>query len=301
MTDDAHAPAAGPDVPVTPPAPHRPRTHLIQNWLVGAALLAELVVLVGHPLFGWGTIDYTAAPAPLAYAAPVPPSGAEVLLALATQAARRPTARSVSENRYAYVKRRSWSVPSQPAGRPASVVRPTVTESWLRADGTGRVLSATSTGAGSRTQDLKVGTGPPLPELTRVPAALASRLGLGYPGPAAPEGQFALVADVADRQPVTGPAQATLLRLLSRLPDLVNNGTVVDRAGRPGVAVSVNSTYLSAPARFTLIFNGATGQLAEEDVTLTGSPGSLDVRPGSVLAYTTFLASGWVAGTSALP
>jgi hypothetical protein len=301
MSEDAQASAAGPELPVTPTEPHRPGTHLIQNWLVGAALLAELVVLAGHPLFGWGTVDYTATPRPLVYAAPVPPSGAEVLLVLAAQAARRPADGRGPGAPYAYVRRRSWSVSTQPAGKLASVVHPTVTESWLRTDGTGRVLSATSTGARSRTRDLRLDTGRALPELTSVPAALASRLGLGYPGPAAPAAQFAVVADITGRQPVTGPVQATLLRLLSRLPELVNNGTVVDRAGRPGVAVSVNSTYLRAQARFTLIFNGATGQLAEEDVTLIGSPESLHVRPGSVLAYRTFLASGWVAGTSAVP
>jgi hypothetical protein len=274
---------------------------VIQNWLVGVALLAEVVALAGHPLFGWGTVNYTATPPPLDYAAPVAPSGAEVLLVLAGEAARRPASKTTPGERYAYVRRQSWSVSSSAARRPAALVRATVTESWLRADGTGRVLTVTGTGAGSNRRDLRLRTGRPLPELTGVAAVLASRLGLGYPAPGPSAGQFAEVADVAGRQPASGPVQATLLRLLSRLPDLINSGTVVDRAGRPGVAVSLNSSYLRAPARFTLIFNGATGQLEEEDVTLAGSPGSLDVRPGSVLAYTTFLASGWVAGANAVP
>jgi hypothetical protein len=290
----------GPHTQATPER-HRARSHVIQNWLVGVALMAELVMLAGHPLFGWGTVDYAATPAPLAYAAPIPPSGAAVLLVLAGEAARRPASTSASGNPYAYVRRRSWSVANSPAARPAPAVHATVTESWLRADGTGRVVTVTGTGAGSSRRDQRLRAGRPLPALAGEPAALASQLGLGYPAPAASAGQFAEVADVAARQPVTGPVQATLLGLLSRLPDLVNSGTVVDRAGRPGVAVSLNSSYLRVPARFTLIFNSATGQLEEEDVTLIGGPGNLDVRPGSVVAYTTFLASGRVAGTSAGP
>jgi hypothetical protein len=298
MSDEADRP--GPDARGAPEH-HRPRSQVIQNWLIGAALLAELVALVGHPLFGWGTAAYTATPAPLVFQPPVAPSGSNLLLTLADVAARQPASAATGQARYAFVRRRTWSVSSGPAAKPSPQIHSTVIESWLRADGTGRVLAVTGSRAGPITRAVFLHTGPPLTPLTADAPALASRLGLGYPVPTPAGEQFAEVGDVTARQPVTGAVQATVLRLLARLPALIDSGTVVDRAGRPGIAVSVDSAYLNVPARFTLIFDGGTGRLQEEDVTLTGDPGGLRVRPGAVVSYTTFLASGWVAGTGAVP
>jgi hypothetical protein len=54
-------------------------------------------------------------------------------------------------------------------------------------------------------------------------------------------------------------------------------------------------------ARYTLIYDERTGKLLEADQTLTGNPGKLDVAEGAILAYTTFLASGYVANTTTRP
>jgi hypothetical protein len=53
--------------------------------------------------------------------------------------------------------------------------------------------------------------------------------------------------------------------------------------------------------RYTLIFDPHTGSLLDEEETLLGNPGKLNVRPRSVIAYTVFLASGYVARPFARP
>jgi hypothetical protein len=89
--------------------------------------------------------------------------------------------------------------------------------------------------------------------------------------------------------------------VLARSPGLIDSGEVTDRAGRPGVAVSLDSAYSGAPTRYTLIFNPDTGILLGEEETLLGNPGKLNVRPRSVIAYTAFLASDYVASPTARP
>lgn len=47
--------------------------------------------------------------------------------------------------------------------------------------------------------------------------------------------------------------------MLAAEPGLVDSGTVQDRLGRVGVAVSVESDYSGLPARYTLIFDRSNG------------------------------------------
>jgi hypothetical protein len=248
------------------------------------------VALIGHPLFGWGNKYFAATPAPLVFQPPLPPSGARVLERLANQAAIAPAIPGAGRP-YAYVKRNDWRLGAGPARTSPSHVIPTMTQSWLRADGSGRVRSvAMRTGAAA--DDRTLAPGAPLPAA----AALESARRVGGGSPAA---ELAALASIADRQPIPPAAEAAMLRRLARLPDIVNSGTVVDRDGRSGEAVSITAAYGGPLVRYTLIFNPRTGGLLEADEVLAGDPGSLDVRDGSVIAYTTFLASGYTAGTSA--
>lgn len=106
---------------------------------------------------------------------------------------------------------------------------------------------------------------------------------------------------LADSQPIRPLVEAAILRLLARIPGLIDSGTVSDRDGRAGVAVSLDSGYTGHMIRYTLIFGQGTGELLDAEQTLTGDPGKLDVPEGSILAYTTFLASGYVATTTTRP
>jgi hypothetical protein len=90
--------------------------------------------------------------------------------------------------------------------------------------------------------------------------------------------------------------QAAILRLLARIGGLINTGSVVDRDGRPGVAVSLDSAFTGVMTGYTLIFDQQTGDLLDAEQTLIGKPRKdLDVQADSIIAYTTFLASGYVA------
>jgi hypothetical protein len=282
--------------------PTKPRSHSIQNALVATAILAEFVLIIGHPLFGWGSKSYTATPRPLAYNAPLPPSGQAVLLSLSATAARQPDRPATARTPYAYVSRRWWRLPTRKPGQPPpSKVVPTVTDSWTAPDGAGRVLSITRKARGPTVDDVIVRAGHPLPALTTNEAVLAHALGMPNPMVTPSALQFVEFTDLADSQPLSPPVDAVILRLLARQPDVVNNGTVTDRGGRSGVAVSLESDYTGPEILYTLIFAAGTGELLEADQTLTGTPGKLNVPQGSVLAYTTLLASGYVESTDARP
>lgn len=93
----------------------RPRSHSIQNAVIGVALLAEFIVIIGHPLFGWGPKPkaYAATPQPLTYNVPAPPSGRDALLTLGAAAERRPVGPPTARTPYAYV-RNGISPPASP-------------------------------------------------------------------------------------------------------------------------------------------------------------------------------------------
>lgn len=265
--------------------------------MIGLALLAEFIWLSGHVLFGWGHRDYAATPQPLIYRAPAPPSGRDVLLQLAAVAARPHAGQAGARAPYAYVKRQEWRLPGEISGAPV----PSQVESWREPDGGGRILSVTRKLTGSTVDDAKVPPGHPLPALSTSETVLARRFAFGAPMSGASARQFVELTNLAGTQPIAPLVEAAILRLVARIPGLVNSGTVIDRDGRAGVAVSLASAYTGALISYTLIFDQSTGALLEADQTLAGNPGRLNVRPGSVLAYTTFLAWGYVADTATRP
>ncbi|HEY5430797.1 MAG TPA: CU044_5270 family protein [Solirubrobacteraceae bacterium] len=293
-----------------PRAPSRPDAHSrprrLQNLLIAIALLAEFVALIGHPLFGWGPTraTYAATPAPLTLSPPLPPSGAAVLIRLAAVAAQRSGLVGAPHGTYAYVKRETWQLAPQRSGHaPPSVVVPVIIESWRDlGGGTGRVVTL------ARDPRIKTGTprvsapsGAALPALAITAVALVRRLQAAAPAGAGPATGFLGLAGLTADQPVPPEAQAAILRLLARAPGVINSGTVTDRAGRPGVAVSVDSAGSGQLVRTTLVFAAATGALLEADQTLVGDPQRSDVQQGAVLAYTTFLAAGDVGSVTARP
>jgi hypothetical protein len=266
----------------------RPRSHSIQNGVVAAAILAELVLIIGHSLFGWGATTYAATPRPLAYDAPAPPSGAQVLMMLSAAAARQPAQPAGTATAYAYVRKREWRLAPEKAGHPPpSRVIPTVTESWLRADGSGRVVSGGAS--------VEVPAAHPLPALSPNRAVLARLLGMASPASVPSARQFVALTSLSGTEPIPSLVEAGILRLLALIPGVSYSGGVTDRDGRPGIGVSVESSETGLDVLYTLIFNQSTGQLLEADQTLDGAPGDLDVPQGSVIAYTTFLASGYTA------
>jgi hypothetical protein len=93
------------------------------------------------------------------------------------------------------------------------------------------------------------------------------------------------------------PAQrAAAIRVLADTSGLVYRGLVLDRKGRPGIAVSVDSD--GGNLREVAVFDEATGQLLSyEQVTLLKEPGP-GVRPPAVIAFVLYLAAGYTDSLS---
>jgi hypothetical protein len=278
------------------------RPRQIQNAVLGTAIAAELIFLIGHPLFGWGPHRrrFAVTPPALSLAPAAPPSARSTLLRLAATAAGQP---APARHRYAYVHSQTWDWTRQvhASGRP-DYPRYRIITSWTTGTGHGRVLTVQRTAGGFHTGPAVDLRDDPTVDLDRSRAQLGRTLGLGPGAPKSVVDQFTTVAAVALGQPVPPAAQAKLLALLAADPGLVDSGTTTDRTGRRGVAVSVTSTPTTGSAvRATLVLDPATGGLLEADTTLESSSGRIDVPVGGLLGYDVFLRSGWVSEIGQAP
>nr|BFE77818.1 hypothetical protein GCM10020093_004190 [Planobispora longispora] len=254
---------------------------------------------------------HAATPAPLAYAGAGGRPVREALLEIAERAARLPD--DTGAGRYLYTRTRGWHLGSAVNGRSVrSAVVPVVTERWTAPDAPGRVRTVTSSPefpseeslaawaaegrpglrpqVSDETLDLRPRWNPD--DLAPDPEALGAALGWGGPPEAGEAELLMTIADLYREQPVRPAVRGAALRLLSGLTGLRYEGTVTDRAGRAGVAVSLDSDHGGLPNRHTLIFDGRTGVLLGEERTLTVTAGELDVPVPSVISYTLFMDAG---------
>lgn len=274
----------------------------LQNAAVALAVLAPASVIVGHELSG-STVSLAATPKPLAYHAPAHNalSGRQELLKLARAAARQPTPPTTHPG-YAYTKTMGWYLGTRVDGQATtSVVIPSTEQLWVAPDGRAHVHRVTSRPDGSRSvDDFTVGKDPVPVQLSTNETALARQLAVGHPLSNGPLEKFVALTDLAALQPIPPRAESAILRLLARTPALINRGSVIDRAGRRGVAVTLDSTYSGLLTRYTWIFDPHTGALLGNEEMLI-DPGKLHVRRGSVISYTTYLSSGWTSSASSPP
>jgi hypothetical protein len=276
------------------PARRRPGRR-IQNAAVAVACLALAGVIVAHELSG-STVTLAATPKPLAYHAPArDASGRQELLNLAEVAARQPAA-AIGHPRYAYAKTMGWYLGTRVDGQATtSVVIPSTTQSWAAPNGRTHVHRVTRRPDGSRyVDDFTYRKGPVPQQLSTNEAVLARQLAVGHPLSNGPVEKFMALTDLTGLQPIPPGAESAILRLLARIPALINRGSVIDRAGRHGIAVALVSSYSGLLTRYTWIFDPHTGALLGNEEMLI-DPGKLHVRRGSIIAYTTFLASGWTS------
>lgn len=290
---------------------HRRRGWFERTSLTGVALafLAVIAWLLEPVLSGSGSSVLAATPPPLVYHSDGAQSARAVLLRLATVAAKQPVPAAPPQDAYAYVKSAGWYLDIRVSGRTVtSWVVPTVTESWTRADGHGRVIRRRASSAGTRVTETNdgpiledftipagVGHAIPLLRLSPNPAVVARQLQAGQPPKRVqPVWPFLWLTNLNLQQPVPANVESTILRILAGRPGLINSGTVTDRTGRPGIAISLDSAYSGLRKRYTLIFNPHTAGLLGEEETLIGNPRHLDVRRGAILDYTVFLTSRYV-------
>jgi hypothetical protein len=248
-----------------------------------AGLTAALIV---SPLAGRGHPAYAATPPLLQYmAGSNAPSASVALRQLAAQAQRQP---SPTSGHYHYLDLQEWSLWSQIShGEGDSRVVPSQRRAWIADDGSGRTESLVDGRQQSRTLEpgesrrlFDVGS------LSRDPATLAGQLAVGHPTGYGVAEMLVAVTDLWREQALPPELQAAVLRLLADQPGLVNRGRVFDRAGRPGIAISVDSDYSGLPTRYTIIFDDSTGMLRDYEETLTTTAGKLNVPIPSVISYT---------------
>jgi len=202
--------------------------------------------------------------------------------------------------RYDYVKTRGWyyEVSVDERGAVTGQLDPTFLQQWIAPDGSGRI-EETRSGRTTLNDNFAAGglAGPQA--WPTDPAVLRAELGKSHPNYSTFE-WFTAVGDVWNVQVVSPRLQDGLLRMLAGERELTNAGTVTDRMGRTGVAVSTESSHSGLNTRYTLIFNPKTGMLLDFEQVLLES-GKLPVKVPATWSYTVWITTGHVKGIGELP
>jgi hypothetical protein len=258
------------------------------------ALLAATFILVPH---GGGGSAYAATPPLLQYqTTAAAPSGQELLRQLAVLAERQSPKPA---GRYDFVKTRGWyyEVSVDERGAVTGQLDPTFLQQWIAPDGSGR-LEETRSGRTTLNDSAAGGFAGPQAWPTD-PAALRAQLAKSHPNYGTFE-SFTAVGDIWSVQVVSPRLQAGLLRMLAGERELTNAGTVTDRIGRSGVAVSTESSHNGLKTRYTLIFDPKTGMLLDFEQVLLES-GKLPVKVPATFSYTVWITTGQVNSIGDLP
>lgn len=289
-------PPAAPPVPRQAVAVRRPGRLGLAVALATVLVLALSVAVLGREL----GLDrpaggaFAATPAPLRYT-PAGEDAAAALRRVADRTAALPD--TTGDGRYALVETRSWDLSTLVDGdrRVTSAVVESRTSTWIADDGSGRRARMYQVpGERPHVDDTTSSAGGlslmwPLRSLPADDAALARELERGHPVENGPAERLVAIGDAYRQMPLPPAVRAAVLRYLATTPGLMLTGRVVDRAGREGLAVSVDSDHSGLPTRYTLIFDPADGRLLGSEDTLTTTAGKLGVRVPSVIAYTVFL------------
>lgn len=188
-------------------------------------------------------------------------------------------------------------------GRTTSEVVPVLSESWISADGAGRtVTTVEDPGKGAHRENERHGPGElagnqDLRILSADDRLLSEQLAPGHPAQNGPAERLVAIKDIYGQVPVPPAVRAAILRYLAATPTLTATGTVTDRAGRAGLAFSLDSDYSGLPTRYTLIIDPSDGRLLASEDTLTTRAGALNVPIPSVIGYTTHLAANFTDRT----
>ncbi|MFJ3809567.1 hypothetical protein ACIPWE_24850 [Streptomyces sp. NPDC090073] len=80
-----------------------------------------------------------------------------------------------------------------------------------------------------------------------------------------------------------------MLRVLASTDGIVYAGTAQDRSGRTGEAFPLTGRFAGLPNKRTLVFDPSTGNLLAYEEQILDDTGKLNVRPHSVVGYSTFV------------
>lgn len=278
-------------------------------WVTAAGVAAAVVLAVTFGLPGRTSPAVAATPAMLHYAQAATSKGEALALAqecLERQRARRGTATAFT------VGWREWSLATRIDGEQVtSAVVPVRVSLTRRADGSAELVRRTSMpefpDRVSRERWVEAGRpaarpvtvdhqrwapGEFRPEAAGLPddpARLLPALSQGHP--IAELGDAEVLVAIADayRSTLLSPAQqAALFAFAAGRPGLEPYGSVTDRAGRRGYALSVESDLSGLPTRYTAIFDPVSGRLLDFEQTLTRTAGRLNVPVPATIGYTVF-------------
>ena len=248
-------------------------------------------------------------------------AAAAVLLDAARTAARQPATAPPGPGQFIYTKSKGAfeMVGMGNNGHPYVIVfRPFTREDWLRPDGSGRIhevdghlqfptpADRTVYKNDSRkyidglTSNEKIGPGlPNYNELNNVPTDPAKlkplienrKLEGGPPGDAE---TFTIIGDLLRETDGPPAVRSALYTIASQLPGVQLIGATHDQLGRPGTGVA----YVSTGLRDELIFDPQTSALLAEQTTVVNRSLDNPFPPGTVIGWTSYLASGVVNSDS---
>jgi hypothetical protein len=290
-----------------------PRQPWVGNDLVVPALRRRSPVLLAFAVAAAVTIGIVvgvqAMPQRIAPATPPPPGcgttqardAATLLRSLADCAQAQPP---LPDAPFDYLHVIQWGAGLYEGGS-AEELAAMETWEWTAADGSGRQeskgprsTSTTDRGPGERGR-------PTWPaDVAALEAAIRADEALGRPDmPASEPDWIPAAARIATYNVVSPQQEAALLRLLATKPGITIDGPVTDRAGRPGVAVSVAGQYAGLSSRHVLIIDPATGMIlgAEETVLEAGGGVLLAAPPPAPAHFTVILRTARVNATTDRP
>ncbi|MFB7999812.1 CU044_5270 family protein [Streptomyces sp. NPDC056002] len=198
----------------------------------------------------------------------------------------------------------TWSLSTRIGGRQiTSAVVPERRDSWKSADGTIKwsVRAEDPQFQNSKQKEMWQGQWDSIDEpTTRTgkggssygnppgPDGMRKWLGKGSPGDTAGFISESLVQKLMTNH-LSPRQRAAVLRTLAAKKGLRFSGSTTDRAGRDGVAFTVESTNSVVPSKHILIIDPRHGRVLAYEEVLTGDPGRLKVKTPAVVNYVTFL------------
>lgn len=293
------------------------RRHPRRLLVPGAvATTAAVLAVTFFSQVGGSRPSYAATPPPLQFTSAGLPA-ARLLLSLAHTAVDQPP--SVSTGDYKYFKIQTWDLSTAVKRRGAnSVVIPTVRETWIGpkvvrvVQAKGKAIGPSDTSIEQEQQAAREASTAKGAEVTLYRdgsyqlypiTSETLRQRVLTPNSQIPDSIEAWVAivDRLHQQPMPWEVLAAVYRVLAGIPGVIDRGAVRDRAGRPGVAISLDSAYGGLPTRYYLIIDPRTGKPLGDEQVLTTSAGKLNVQIPAVINYTTYLTSGNVPSDTARP
>lgn len=264
---------------------------------VSILAVALIALILAGPLV-WGSTSYAATPNLLRYqASQTREDPTSILQQLADRASRQP---ALPDARYDYIRTRAWYLATDQTtdGQViSSRIEPSDREVWIAPDGSGRIQDTRGgtlmrwSGdytAGHLSTPLKAnGTATDIGTELRQQGAHRSTVAW-----------FDAVKQLWATQVVPPTMQSALLQILATQPDVNVAGTVTDRAGRQGIAVSTESP--TPRMKYVLVLDENTGMLLDfEEVAV--EEGSLPVKSPATIGYTVWLSTGRVPTTGDRP